>query len=216
MTPSDVYSAWYAVRVKPRHEKLAAEHLEGRGFNTLLPLARSTRVWRHRASTASVPVFDGYVFCQFDVTRRLPVLTAPGVLYVLGTSEGPVPIKQSELRSLRIIIQSNLPLTPWQTYTPGTDVLIVSGPLLGARGKVLDVANDRKLIVSVSLLQRSLAVQLDRDWIRAVDGNDAEIAHELRSVGSSRGTQGGSILVHEAGLPPGGNGVARSATREGR
>jgi transcription antitermination factor NusG len=182
MTSSDLYSTWYAVRVKPRHEKRVAEHLVSRGYETILPLTRSTRVWGKRASTASIPVFDGYVFCQLDVHRRLPVLTTPGVLYVLGTSDGPVPIKQSELRSLRIIVQSNLPLTPWETYTPGTDVLIVAGPLMGARGVVLDVANDRKLIVSVSLLQRSVAVQLHSDWLCAGYLNNQEAAHELHSV----------------------------------
>jgi transcription antitermination factor NusG len=170
MTPSDQYSAWYVVRVKPRHEKRVAEHLEGRGYETLLPLARSSRVWGRRASTASIPVFDGYVFCQFDVNRRLPVLTTPGILYLLGTSEGPVPIKQSELDSLRVIVQSNLPLAPWQMCT-GTAVSIVSGPLLGATGVVIGAANDRKLIVSVSLLGRSVAVQLDSNWIRVADGN---------------------------------------------
>jgi transcription antitermination factor NusG len=167
MIPSESYSTWYALRVKPRHEKRVAEHLLGRGYETLLPLTRSTRVWGRRLSTASVPVFDGYVFCQFDVHRRLPVLTTPGVLYVLGTSDGPVPIQQSELRSLHILVQSFLPLTGWQSTAPGTDVSIIAGPLMGARGVVLATANDRKLIVSISLLQRSVAVALDSDWVCA-------------------------------------------------
>ena len=181
MALPDQYSSWYAVRVKPRHEKRVAEHLQCRGYETLLPLARSSRIWGRRASNASIPVFDGYVFCQFDVHRRLPVLTTPGVLYVLGNSEGPMPIKQSELESLRVIIQSNLPVAPWQMCTRGTEVLIVSGPLLGARGVVLNAANDRKLVVSVSLLQRSIAVQLDCEWIHVAD-SEHEAAQELRST----------------------------------
>jgi transcription antitermination factor NusG len=167
MIPSELYSTWYVLRVKPRHEKRVAEHLQDREYETLLPLTRSTRVWGRRPSTASLPVFDGYVFCQFDAHRRLPVLTTPGVLYVLGTSDGPSPIQQSELRSLRILVQSALPLTAWQNTTPGTVVSIIAGPLMGASGVVLATANDQKLIVSISLLQRSVAVELDSDWVCA-------------------------------------------------
>lgn len=167
MIPSGLYSTWYALRVKPRHEKRVAEHLVGRGYETLLPLTRSTRVWGRRSSAASLPVFEGYVFCQFDVHRRLPVLTTPGVLYVLGTSGGPIPIQEAELCSLRVLVQSCLPLTPWEDIAPGTDVSIVAGPLMGASGVVLATADDRKLIVSISLLQRSVAVTLDSDWLCA-------------------------------------------------
>lgn len=162
-----MYSTWYALRVKPRHEKRVAEHLIGRGYETLLPLTRSTRVWGRRSSAASLPVFEGYVFCEFDVHRRLPVLTTPGVLYVLGSSGGPVPIPEAELSSLRVLVHSYLPLTAWRDIVPGTEVSVVAGPLMGASGVVLATADDHKLIVSISLLQRSVAVTLDSNWLCA-------------------------------------------------
>lgn len=167
MPATEPILAWYAVRTKPRHEKQVARHLLARGFDELLPLTRSSRAWGGRASQADLPLFDGYVFCKFDAAHRLPILTTPGVSYIVGTSEGPLPIAPAEIQTLDIMVHSKLPMIPWPVYAPGTPVLIVAGPLRGATGTVVGTNRKCRLVVSISLLQRSISVEIDPQYIEA-------------------------------------------------
>jgi transcription antitermination factor NusG len=163
---SESIFAWFVIRVKPRHEKQVARLLEARGYETLLPLARSSRIWGGRSSQADIPIFDGYVFCQFDAQQRLPILIVPGVAYIVGTSDGPLPIISSEIQALNIMMHSKLPIVPWPIYAQGTPVSVVGGPLRGATGLVISNVGECRLIVSIELLQRSVSVEVDPRWIQ--------------------------------------------------
>lgn len=149
---------WFALRVKPRAERVVADILDGKGYEHFLPMHRERRKWSDRVKTVETPLFGGYVFCRFDVQHRLPILTSPGVLHVVSIGKVPEPIPDEEIASLQVLANSGLALESWPYLQIGEQVRIVGGPLAGASGIVQSVKDRDRLVVSVSLLQRSVAV----------------------------------------------------------
>jgi len=155
---------WFALRVRPRCEKVVADALAGKGYEQFLPLHLERRRWSDRVASVELPLFPGYVFCRFDAQHRLPILITPGVVAVVGAAKRPEPVDDGEIASLRILVASQLQLEPWPYLHVGQRVQIVGGPLAGAEGVLLAVRkphrDERRLVVSVALLQRSVAVEI--------------------------------------------------------
>ena len=86
---------WYAVRVRPNYEKPVAAALRGKGFQEFLPLIRSKRQWSDRVKIMDLPLFPGYLFCRLNLEERLPLLTTPGFLYLVGVGKNPEPVDES-------------------------------------------------------------------------------------------------------------------------
>ena len=88
---------WYALQVRPRFEKIVAVHLQHKGFEDYLPLYRSRRKWSDRVKEIDLPLFPGYIFCKFDVLRRLPILMVPGVMSIVGLGRSPLAVSDDEI-----------------------------------------------------------------------------------------------------------------------
>lgn len=165
----DTQLPWYGIHVRSKQEKLVSATLEGKGYESFLPLYRSGRAWSDRSKELDLPLFPGYTFCRLDVGGRLmPVLTTPGVISIVGAGKLPVPIAASELDTVRAVIKSGLPVLPWPSLTAGTRVLIERGPLAGIEGVILRTEKRWRLLVSISLLQRAVSVEVDREWVRPI------------------------------------------------
>jgi transcription antitermination factor NusG len=153
---------WYAIRVKSNRERITAVGLKGKGFDVFLP-----EYLRPRAGSRSVErivLFPGYVFGRFDPQNRMPILTLPGVIHIVCVGKTPAPVDATELESLQVLLQTGLPVNPDEQYTVGDRVTIDDGPLAGASGVIAGEEN-RRLLVSITLLQRSISVALPREWI---------------------------------------------------
>jgi transcription antitermination factor NusG len=159
---------WFALRVKSRFEKKTALHLEGLGLEPFNPLYRSRRRWSDRIKEVDLPLFPGYVFCRFDPNDRLPVLQTPGVVSIVGFGGRPAPVDEEEIAAIQAIVRSGAPALPWPFLREGQRVRLVRGALRGLQGILLDVKSDCRLVVSVTLLQRSVAVEIDRGDIEPV------------------------------------------------
>jgi len=159
---------WFAVRVRSNYERTAALHLRSRGFQELTPSYKIERVWSDRKKEVDQPLFPGYVFCRINPNDRLPVLSVPGVLGLLGFGKTPTPIPAQEIERIRAMVESGLMIKPWPFLEVGQSVLIERGPLAGIEGILDDVKGDCRLIVSVQLLQRSVSAEVERDWVRPV------------------------------------------------
>lgn len=159
---------WYAVRVKNRRENVVAEHLRARGFETFLPLYRVRHRWSDRVKDIDLPLFPGYVFCQFDPLNRLPVVSVPGIVHVVGNGRTLIAIDSTEIAAIQTVVNSELPRQPWPFLEIGQHVRIERGPLLGLEGVLLDFRGHQRLVLSVTLLQRSVAVQIEGSWVRAL------------------------------------------------
>lgn len=160
---------WYAIRIQAKYEQLASSALRGKGYEEFLPLYRSRRRWSDRIKEIEVPLFPGYLFCRFAVRDRLlPILTSPGVISIVGAGKTPVPVSDEEIAALQAVVRSGLPVRPWPCLTVGSRVFIHSGPLAGIEGICLNVDKVFRLLVSIPLLQRSIAVEIEREWVRPV------------------------------------------------
>ncbi|HEX4996910.1 MAG TPA: UpxY family transcription antiterminator [Terriglobia bacterium] len=152
---------WYALHVRSRFEKHVESHLTGKGYEVFLPSYVSRRRWSDRVKAISLPLFPSYVFCRFDVTQRLPILVTPGVNFVVG-SAGPEAINDSEIAAIRLVQDSGIAARPWPYLRTGAMVRIEDGPLEGLSGIILREKGLDRLIVSVSLLMRSVSVEVPR------------------------------------------------------
>lgn len=155
---------WFALLVKSQYEKSVASALDGKGYEQLLPLYSVSHRWSDRIKQLSRPLFPGYVFCRFDLNKRLGILVTPGVLQVVGAGKVPLPVDDREISAVRSIVESGLQAEPWPFLRVGQRVRIERGSLEGVEGILLAIKKTYRLIVSVTLLQRSVAVELDQDW----------------------------------------------------
>src|SRR5712672_1038956 len=114
-----------------------ARHLEARGLESFLPLYRSQRRWSDRRTEIDLPLFLGYVFCHFNAMNRLPILTIPGVVQVVGIGKIPAPIDETEIAAIQVAAKSGLASKPWPSLCVGHTVRIEHGPLLGIQGILL-------------------------------------------------------------------------------
>lgn len=156
---------WFAVHVWTGREGLAAKHLLLRGYEVFLPCYREHRQWSDRVKTVDRPLFAGYVFCRLQSDVVANIVTTPGVIRLVGDRQGPAPIPTNEIEDIQRIVETRLLVEPWPFLRAGQRVRIEVGPLRGTEGVVLNVKNRRRLVVSIPLLQRSVAVELDPEWI---------------------------------------------------
>ena len=156
---------WYALQIRPRFEKLASKSLKDRGYEEYVPTYTSKRRWSDRIKIVELPLFPGYAFCKFEVQKRLPILLTPGVLSIVGIGKTPAAISETEISSVQKIIASRLPCGPWPFVHAGERVSVERGPLAGLEGTILEVKSNLRLILSLPLLQRSVAVEIDSEFI---------------------------------------------------
>jgi transcription antitermination factor NusG len=157
--------SWFALRVRPKHERVAAINLGRQGFEEYVPLHRVRRRRSDRVKELDTVLFPGYIFCRFPSHERLRVLNSPGVESIVGFGKTDIPVDDAEIRAVRTLVAQGRPLAPWPFLRIGQDVAIESGPLAGLRGVVLRDQDSWRVVVSVEALDRSLAVVVDRDMI---------------------------------------------------
>jgi transcription antitermination factor NusG len=171
---------WYALQVASKCEKSVSSGLLLRGYSEFLPLYRSRRRWSDRLQDVDLPLFPGYVFCQLDVNRRLPVLQVPGVVRIVGLGKMPMPVDDHEMAAVQAVVRSGLLMQPWPFLEVGQTVTIEEGPLRHVTGILTQISGCEQLVVSITLLHRSLAVAIPRRSIRPA--GDARVWVEPRQA----------------------------------
>jgi transcription antitermination factor NusG len=165
---TDSGSHWFVLQVKPQHERVARRALEMRGLEPYVPLYVSRRRWSDRDKELELPLFPNYVFCRFERERRASVLGTPGVRGVVSFGDGPAPVSDEEIESIRKALASGQPMELCDYLSAGQRVRIERGPLAGVEGILLQIRGGWRVVVSVHLLQRSVAVEVDRDFVTAL------------------------------------------------
>jgi len=159
---------WFALQVRPLREKYVGSVLAGKGFTEFVPLYRERRRRCDRIKQIELPLFPGYLFCRLDLSKRLPVLVTPFVRGIVGAGATPIPVSDSEVEAIRTIVTSGQDALPWEFLQAGSMARIEEGPLQGLEGVLIEVKKRHRLVVSVTLLQRSVAVEVEREWVRPV------------------------------------------------
>ncbi len=180
--------SWFAIRVKSRCEKMVSEALRHKGFEEFLPLYWSRRRWSDRVKIMQLPLFSGYLFCRFSVKDRVPILSTPGVVLIVGQGRMPLPVDSSEIEGIRFAVNSGQRIEPWPRLEVGRSVRIEDGALRGLEGVLLRFKGANHLILGVQLLQRAVAVEVPENWVAPCNANVPAVSGS--HLGSSHLLQG--------------------------
>ncbi len=161
MTDLDTRNFWYALYTRHQHEKCVHQALTGKGFEAFLPLYTTAHQWKDRVKRVSLPLFPCYVFLRGPLDRWLPVLTTPGVHNVVGCGGQPAGISSAEIEAIRTVVESPARVEPHPYLQCGDWVRVTAGPLRGLEGLLVRKKNWCKLLLSIEMLQRSVAVEVD-------------------------------------------------------
>jgi transcription termination/antitermination protein NusG len=157
---------WFALTVKPRRETLAVQGLSAKGIENFLPSYVVRRRWSDRTKTVSEPIFPGYIFCRTSLAS--PVLPVPGVQGFVSFAGRPEPIPDQEIDGIMRMMASGLPLEPMAYLRAGDCVRVTHGPLAGVKGTLWEGEGQRRLVVGIEMLGRSVAVNVDRTVLEPV------------------------------------------------
>ena len=154
--------AWFAVQTRPRHEKKVSAELQEKGVSAFLPLVSSARQWSDRRRVVEMPLFPQYVFVRIAQTlqTRVSVLRTNGVTSFVGTRGLGVPIPDEQIERVQTIVTRGIPAAPHAFLNVGKRIRIRGGALDGLQGILTAVNGDQTLVVSVELIQRSIAIRI--------------------------------------------------------
>jgi transcription antitermination factor NusG len=171
MDCADYKLPWHALQVRPNHEDLVSTLLTYKGYETYLPKYRTASRHGGQNRRAERRLFPGYVFCRFSPARSgqvssgSGVVTTTGVLRIVGAGDVAIPVPDTEIEAIYRILESNLVSEPWTYLRVGQKVHINAGPLRGITGLLTSFDRLDRLVVSINVLQRSLAVSIEPDWV---------------------------------------------------
>lgn len=152
---------WYAIHTRSRHEKMVRDQLDAKGITHLLPLHRKRSKWKDRVKMIEVPLFSGYLFGYFALQDKLHILTTVGVARLVGINGTPVPVPEEQIEAVRTMVEQKLPYDPHPYLCEGMRVRVKRGPLAGAEGILLAKKKQYRFVISIDLIQKSVAVDID-------------------------------------------------------
>lgn len=159
--------AWYAVYTCSRHEKRVAEHLHERSLSCFLPLYRSMRRWKDRRKELELALFPSYVFVLMKLESRLQVLQVPGVVRLVSFNGEPAPLPAEEIEDLQSRLSGPLKIEPHPYLRAGHRVRVRSGAMQGLEGIVVRRKDRCRVVFSIDLIMRSVAVEVDESDLEA-------------------------------------------------
>ena len=151
---------WYAAYTSARHEKVVVGQLNARQIETFLPLYETVHFWNGRRAKLQLPLFPGYVFVRISQNERVRVLQVPGVAHLVGAAGRPTPLADSEVEAVRQLC-SYAGALPHPFLSVGRRARVHSGPLSGLEGLVVRRKGSLRFVLSIELIQRSVAVEMD-------------------------------------------------------
>jgi len=159
---------WYALQVRTRWESSTAALLSGKGYQTFLPTYKVRKRWKGKVREVDAALFPGYVFSSFDAQKRLPVLITPGVISVVGQGRVPQPVDEREIEAIQKVVASGFRAEPWPYLEIGQKIRIEQDVLEGLEGILINFKGNQRIVVSVSLLRRSVALEIDRNCVKPI------------------------------------------------
>lgn len=156
---------WYGIRTRANQERNVAASFAGKGYECFLPMYRCRKRRVDRVVVVEAPLFPGYVFCRFDYTRRLPIMTTIGVVSIVGFGCEPAPVADHEIEAIEKVLKSGLTAEPHPFLHIGQRICINHGALKGVEGILIEKKSEWRLVVSIHMLQRSVSVEIDPSCI---------------------------------------------------
>ena len=154
-------SHWFAAYTSPRHEKHVSRQMARRGIQNFLPLYKSIRRWKDRRKELELPIFPGYLFVRMALRERVSVLQVPGVVQLVSFQGRPAPLDDSEIEMLQRQSTQSGRLQPHPFLTVGRRVRVTNGPMTGMVGILARQKDKVRVVISIELIQRAVAVEVD-------------------------------------------------------
>jgi transcription antitermination factor NusG len=189
---------WYAVHTRHQHERFVARTLANKGFEVFLPLYAEVRQWRDRTKVVELPLFSCYVFLRGDLDRRLAILTTPGVHAMVSTAGKLAGIPEEEIQTVRSVVESRVKVEPHPFLKCGDLVRVKTGALRGLEGFLVRKKGQTRLIISVNLLERSVAAEVDASIVERVATPQGRTTAQFTPSSLARGWGLGSALLTPA------------------
>jgi len=161
IAPQSPNELWYVLYTCPRHEKRVAAQIERRSFSCFLPLYRSVRRWKDRRKELELALFPGYVFVHMSLDKKLRVLELPGVVRLVSFNGQPASLSADEVEALQKRLSSGINFEPHPYLRRGRRVRVRSGAMQGLEGIVVRRKDRCRVVFSVDLIERSVAVEVD-------------------------------------------------------
>jgi transcription antitermination factor NusG len=165
---STVSRPWFAVRVRSKSEVLVSSVLQKKGIESFAPTYPVTKRYSNKLRKLQSALFPGYVFCRFDPSDTLPVVTTPAVQEVVTFGSGPAPISESEIADIRRTVQYGEQLAPWPYLDRGQRVRVVQGALSGVEGILVTFKNAHRLVISTELLKQAVSLEIETGQIAPI------------------------------------------------
>jgi transcription termination/antitermination protein NusG len=178
-TPEMDHLNWFALFVRTKHELSVQRNLHDKGYDTYVPCRPQQRRWADRVKVTEQPLFPNYVFCRFPVNNPYPVVTTPEVYSVVSTGRTPTPIPLVEIEQIRLVVQFGTEVHATETcVVPGEHVRVIAGALRDLEGVVVRVKSGWRLVVGLTLLNRGVATEIDRDCVQVLaSGSHGAMSH---------------------------------------
>jgi transcription antitermination factor NusG len=161
-------SHWHALHTRYQYEKAAVLALSSKGHKVFLPLYGATHLWRRRPTQLQLPLFPGYVFIQGGIDRPLRILSTPGIVGIVKLGGLPAIVPPEQIAAVRRVVDNASRVEPHSFLQSGDRVMVTSGPLQGVEGILVRTKGAFRLVVSVEMLGRSAAVEIDVSCIQRV------------------------------------------------
>ncbi len=156
-------SHWFALKVRTRSEPAAQTALRNLGYEAFSPTYLERRRYSDRIKAVQTPVFPGYIFCRLDPQRKLPVISAPAVEYIVSFGNEPMPVPEKQIEAIRSVVAAGG--TPTEYLSIGQRVRIEYGSLAGVEGILVRRTGSTRLVVSIELLRRSVTLEINEDQV---------------------------------------------------
>ena len=181
----EIDSAWCALYTRHQHEKTVAEMLSAKGFEVFLPLYESMRRWKDRNKVLSLPLFPCYVFVRGGLSRRLQVVSTPGVHMILCNGDRVAIIPEAEIDAIRRTVEGPHHIEPHPFLKCGERVRVKRGSLEGVEGVLVRKKNLYRLVLSVDMLAQSVGVEIDAADVEPLTSPGLEAAGAVEQSGRS-------------------------------
>ena len=160
---------WYAVYTRANHEKRVAEQLTQRSVEHFFPSYESVRRWKDRRVRLQMPLFPGYVFVRIPLSDQLRTLQIPSVVRIVGFNGSPTALPEEEIQAMQNGLKQGVCAQPYPYLIVGHRVRIVRGPLAGLQGIMLKKKNRTRVVISLELIMRSVAVEIDPSELQPIN-----------------------------------------------
>lgn len=191
---------WFVAQTEPKCEKKVARLLLQKGYECLLPIYNQRRSWCYKTIEVQAPLFPMYVFCRDTESAMGKAVLTPGVRRLVGFGNQPSIIPEEEIIALKRLSESNLLREPWEYLPDGISIQIETGPMAGVRGIYNKTDDKHRLVISVALLQRSVAIQITDDTVitivdeqdKAISTSSMESCLAMKLLGRAANVNGGA------------------------